>query len=69
MCISSRLRILNGRTFGDSTGKFTSYQYNGSSVVDHCLISEGDKCKTYNIFMLMILFYDYQITLKLQVER
>ena len=40
MCISSQLRILNGRTFGDSTGKFTSYQYNGNSVIDYCLISE-----------------------------
>lgn len=40
LCISSRLRILNGRTFGDLTGKFTSYQYNGSSVIDYCLLSE-----------------------------
>ena len=40
MCIASRLRILNGRTFGDFKGKFTSYQYNGNSVIDYCLISE-----------------------------
>ena len=26
------------------------------------------KCKTYYIFMLMILFNDYQITLKFQLE-
>ena len=40
VCISSRLRILNGRTLGDSKGKFTSYQYNGNSVIDYCLLSE-----------------------------
>lgn len=40
MCISSRIRILNGRTFGDYQGKFTSYQYNGHSVIDYCLVSE-----------------------------
>lgn len=40
ICISSRLRILNGRTFGDLHGKFTSYQYNGNSVIDYCLCSE-----------------------------
>ncbi|CAC5362799.1 unnamed protein product [Mytilus coruscus] len=40
MCISSRVRILNGRTFGDYQGKLTSYQYNGNSVIDYCLVSE-----------------------------
>ena len=40
MCISSRLILLNGRTFGDFMGKFTSYQLNGNSVIDYCLISE-----------------------------
>ena len=41
MCISSKLRILNGRTFGDYMGKFSSYQYNGNSVIDYCIMSEG----------------------------
>ena len=40
MCISSRIRILNGRTFGDYHGQYTSYQYNGNSVIDYCLVSE-----------------------------
>ncbi|CAC5422398.1 unnamed protein product [Mytilus coruscus] len=40
MYISSRIRILNGRTFGDYQGKFTSYQYNGNSVIDYCLVFE-----------------------------
>lgn len=39
--ISSDLQILNGRTFGDYSGKFTSFQYNGNSVVDYCLISNS----------------------------
>ena len=38
MCISSGLRILNGRKPGDSLGYFTCHKYNGSSTVDlwHC---------------------------------
>lgn len=40
ICVSSRLRILNGRTFGDLNGKYTSYQYNGNSVIDYCLCTE-----------------------------
>ena len=40
ICISSRLRILNGRTFGDLHGKYTSYQYNGNSVIDYGVLSE-----------------------------
>lgn len=39
LCISSDLQILIGRTFGDYSGKFTSFQYNGNSVVHYCLIS------------------------------
>lgn len=34
LCISNQLRVLNGRTFGDSTGKYTSFNYAGCSVVD-----------------------------------
>ena len=37
LCISARLRILNGRMLGDSIGNFTCHKYNGSSVVDYCL--------------------------------
>ena len=41
LCIESQLRILNGRSFGDSQGMFTSYKYNGNSVVDYMLVSEN----------------------------
>ena len=40
LCISSTTKILNGRTLGDFKGKLTSYQYNGNSVRDYCLLSE-----------------------------
>ena len=40
MCISYRMRIVNGRTVGDSTGKFTCYMYNGNSTIDYFIFSE-----------------------------
>ena len=40
-CIESQMRILNGRTFGDTQGMFTSYKYNGNSVVDYMMASEN----------------------------
>ena len=40
MCISSGLRILNGRKPGDSLGYFTCHKYNGSSTVDYGIVSE-----------------------------
>ena len=40
LCKSARLRILNGRCLGDSQGCFTSYQHNGCSVVDYCMVDE-----------------------------
>jgi hypothetical protein len=33
------LTILNGSTVGDSMGEFTSYQYNGASIVDYMVVS------------------------------
>ena len=40
MCISSRMRILNGRTTGDLLGKCTCQKPNSSSVVDYVISSE-----------------------------
>ena len=37
ICVSSQLRILNGRTVGDSAGKATYHGYNGSSIDDYCI--------------------------------
>ena len=49
LCVASRMRILNGRTLGDFQGRFTSYQYNGNSVIDYCLVSED--------FMRNVLYF------------
>ena len=40
ICIASRLRILNGRTSGDSSGHFTCHNPQGSSVVDYTIANE-----------------------------
>lgn len=39
LAINNQLKILNGRTLGDSTGKVTCHKWNGSSTVDYFLIS------------------------------
>ena len=36
-CKSNDMLIINGRKIGDTMGKFTSHQYNGSAVVDYVL--------------------------------
>jgi hypothetical protein len=41
LCVSSGLRILNGRKVGDSLGYFTCHKYNGSSTVDYGIVSQG----------------------------
>jgi hypothetical protein len=40
LCIQSRLRILNGRSFGDTMGRFTAHCSLGSSVIDYFNASE-----------------------------
>ena len=40
LCISSRMRILNGRILGDAFGKFTCQKPMGASVVDYMIASE-----------------------------
>ena len=41
LCIESQIRILSGRSFGDSQGMYTSYRYNGNSFVDYMIASEN----------------------------
>ena len=31
---------MNGRILGDTVGKLTSFQYNGSSTVDYCVVDQ-----------------------------
>ena len=39
ICIWSQLRILNGRTIGDTIGKPSFHGYNDSSIDDYCICS------------------------------
>ena len=41
LCIGAKLRVVNGRKPGDSMGYFTCHRFNGSSVVDYCILSES----------------------------
>ena len=34
ICVTHDLKVLNGRTVGDMTGKITCFKYNGCSIVD-----------------------------------
>ena len=38
---SQNMLILNGRTIGDTSGKFTCYKWNGNSVVDYFITSSN----------------------------
>ena len=39
LCSDSQLRILNGRTIGDSVGKATYFNYSGVIINDYCICS------------------------------
>ena len=41
LCITHNLKILNGRTAGDMTGKNTRFKYNGCSVVDYIMVDSN----------------------------
>jgi len=41
LCISARMRILNGRKLGDTLGYHTCHKFNGSSVADYAIVSES----------------------------
>ena len=41
ICISSKLRIVNGRKAGDALGRFTCHKPMGSSVVDYVIVNEN----------------------------
>ena len=41
MCLMCGMRIVNGRKIGDSMGKTTCHEWNGSSTVDYMLVDES----------------------------
>jgi hypothetical protein len=55
MCISNQLRILNGRTFGDTFGAYTCYKPAGCSVVDYVIVSQHLLCQI--LYMQISNFY------------
>ena len=52
LCRALSLRILNGSVVGDLTGKKTCFKYNGSSVVDHVIISSSIE---FSIMLITLL--------------
>ena len=54
LSITHSLKILNGRTIGDLTGKFTCFAYNGNSTVDLVLAENTVKQKV-NYFKILPL--------------
>jgi exonuclease III len=58
LCMSSHMRVLNGRTLGDCLGKFTCHNPQGSSVVDYALVSE-----TLYKYIMYFHVHDFDATL------
>ena len=50
-CIENSLRILNGRTMGDLSGRLTCYRPSGASVVDYALTQEDflDEIQSFRV--------------------
>ena len=68
--ISTKMRILNGRTLGDFQGKITYIGYNGVSTIDYILASESFLMRKYiqsfNVEDLTSLSDHRPLTLKLK---
>ena len=69
LCLTRKLKILNGRTLGDLTGKFTCFKRNGNSVVDYVICSENilNKIPTYKINDITHFSDHCQLTLCLNI--
>ena len=61
LCGSQNHLILNGRTIGDSAGRYTCYKWNGNNVVDYFIASKSflrRVCKSLSVGE-HILFSDH----------
>lgn len=70
LCISSRMRILNGRILGDSFGKFTCQKPTGASVVDY-MVASDELLKDINYFHVhpfMPLFSDCHSKISVSIK-
>ena len=54
LCLTHNLMILNGRTVGDFTGKYTYFKYNDNSTVDLILTDKNvqNKAKYFKVLPL-----------------
>lgn len=60
LCSSFEMSIINGRKIGDSFGRKTCYNWNGSSVVDY-VISSNNLFDTIRYFYISSLFPTFSI--------
>ena len=69
LCSDNQLYILNGRTLGDLTGKFTCHTSRGSSVIDYIIASKSLSNSIFNMFVHDIsLFSDHcAVSMKLKI--
>ena len=61
ICIGSQLRILNGRTIGDTIGKPTYHGHNGSSIDDYCICSADfmNSVRCFKVLDFDVTFSDH----------
>ena len=68
LIINNQLTILNGRTLGDSSGKFTSIQKQGCSVVDYFAVSNSIKYRVNYMKVLDLTEHSDHKPLSLELE-
>ena len=69
LCIDNQLYLLNGRTLGDLTGKFTCHTPRGSSIVGYIITSSSlsTLVQSMNISDITLFSDDCILTVKLKV--
>lgn len=55
LCVGNKLRIVNGRTLGDITGRYTCFNPTGCTVVDYFIVSEELLSKT--LYLSFLIFW------------
>lgn len=71
LCSDNQMYIVNGRTLGDFTGKFTCHTPRGSSVIDYFISSRSLSNTIFNMYVHDVsLFSDHcALTMKLKICR
>ena len=68
LVINNQMKILNGRTLGDSLGKFTCHKWNGSSCVDYFIASPHASCLGKSLRVLPLNSYSDHCPLLLNIS-